>query len=99
MHMLVHMMHWMHEETEKGGPFAFVGIILGLFWGYHVAGPPAYSSDTCPPFSPNGRSSFLCAHTEFAPERLFTIVFFGLLFGGVGTLIAWLIAQGSKSSE
>lgn len=86
---LVHLFHWLHEETEKGGIAAAVGIVIGLIVGYN-AKPIMHPSDVCLQLG-IGRNPLGHCPDVFDGERVFFVLMFGVVFGLVAILAVWLV--------
>jgi hypothetical protein len=87
---LAHLIHWLHEETEQGGIFAAVGIVIGLFVGYMSKRPIMHPSDACVDY---GAGRDLLGHCPdlLDVERLISVLTLGVIFGFVAILIGWLV--------
>jgi hypothetical protein len=93
---LVHLLHWLHEETEHGGPLAIAGIIVGFVIGY-AAEPLWQPTDAC---LSRGIGKDLLGQCPdvFNGEALLVVLAAGAACGAVGALIGWLVAQGRQTA-
>jgi len=86
---LVHLVHWLHDEKEKGGVFGTVGIVVGLIVGYLSVRPVMHPTALCAATG-SGRDVFGKCPDVLDVERLVSILVFGVVFGLVAILIGWL---------
>jgi hypothetical protein len=94
---LVHLVHFLLHETEKGGPFAAVGIVLGLIIGYASNSPVMHPSEPCQRFG-IGRDVIGQCPNVLDAERLLHVLFVGAVFGLAAIVVGYL-AVGDKSAE
>lgn len=93
---LVHLVHWLHAETEKGGAFAGVGIVLGLILGYAM-NPVMHPSEVCESQG-IGEDALGNCPDVLDGERLILVLVVALIFGAVGIVVGY-IATGGESAE
>ena len=89
---LVHLTHWLMEETENGGPLAIAGIVLGGIIGL-LTNPLMQTSDVCESTG-IGRDAFGHCPKTFSVEALVIVLAIAAACGAVGAFIGWAAAQG-----
>jgi hypothetical protein len=92
---LVHLLHWLGEETEKGGAFAGVGIVAGRILGC-ATNPVMHPSELCETKGLGEDALGQCPDV-FDPERLIVVLFVGAVFGAVAIVVGYLVAGGHSS--
>ena len=88
---LVHLFRTLNEEIERGGPWAIVGIVIGLIVGY-VAKPVWHPTDVCVSTG-YGRDVLGHCPDVFDLERLVFVLASGVVFGVVSMIIRSLAAR------
>lgn len=83
-----HLIEWIKDEAESGGPLAVGGIIVGALIGFIVF-PLSERSDYCLKTAPIPAT---CPE-QFRPEALVKILVLMLFVGAAGVFAGWLIAQ------
>jgi hypothetical protein len=92
---LVHLIHWLHEETERGGPLAAAGMAVGAVIGY-ITNPLWQPTEAC---LHHGVARDLLGNCpkSFSPESLVMILGLAALLGALGAGLGWLLAQGKRA--
>lgn len=93
---LLHLVHWLHAESEYGGPLAIVGILAGLVIGY-TQFPVLHPAELCTAEG-IGRDAFGNCPDFIDFERLFEVLTLGLLLGFFGLVLGYIV-RGGKSAE
>jgi hypothetical protein len=86
---LVHLIHWLTEEAERG-PLAVAGIVLGAILGTRVQ-PLMAPTEGCTSFG-IGRDALGHCPDVFSFEGLLAVLF----VAAIGAFIAWMIAESKQ---
>lgn len=92
---LVHLLHWIADEAEHGGPFAVMGIVLGAIVGYLID-PIMQPSEVC---ESNGLGKDTLGNCPdlFTPEALVVMLGCAAALGAIGWFISWAAARGNTA--
>lgn len=93
---IAHFIHWLHAESELGGPLALAGMAVGAVIGY-ISNPLMQPTDLCRDHG-IGKNAFGQCPDVFSFEALATILGIAVVFGALGAAIGWIAEQGKSSS-